>query len=66
MGKQFTYTLSWSQPYGKAIDINHLQNMLIKNQQKLQELQETLFEKEVENTNFREAKEVLSKFRVNK
>lgn len=66
MNKQITYTISWSQPYGKTIDVNLLQTVLAKNSQKLQELQETLFEKELEKTNYQEAKNFLNKFRVNK
>jgi len=66
MEKKVTYTISWSQPYGKSVDVNLLQKVLIKNQEKLQELQETLFEKELEKTGFQEAKDFLSKFKVNK
>lgn len=66
MNKQITYTISWSQPYGKIIDVRYLQAVLAKNTKKLQELQETLFEKELEKSNFAEAKTVLNQFRVNK
>lgn len=66
MSKQITYTISWSQPYGKTIDVRFLQAVLAKNTKKLQELQETLFEKELEKSDFAEAKTVLDQFRVNK
>lgn len=66
MNKQYTYTISWSQPYGQSIDVRSVQKILVQNYKKLQELQETLFEKELEQSNYSEAKEFLTKFRVNK
>lgn len=64
--KQYTYTISWSQPYGQSIDVNKVQKIIAQNYQKLQDLQETLFEKELEKSDLSEAQNFLAKFRVNK